>query len=408
MGIYLLVGAGVIFAALFVLNNLSKTIFRRTQIGFLDILLVFMTVLIPLVALIMANLSDTPDSRIANAALLIGGGLAVFSLLIAILELFRPQRLKGSRGILGLYSGLLLGLAAFLVPFMAIYFSVRAEVRNATATPIVQVAESTADTTGTEEVSAARQERAAKMFQAIKQVVTDEIEIDDDTLTSALQQGTPLAQLVTERGGNVEHVISGITAVMQQSVREAAAAGDINALQAAFAISQMPNFIRIAVNSDLNTLMQRFGGGTPDPNATRAPLVAGVTASATQTPTQMQTASAAPTATFTMPATNTPRATATASATRFEYHTRTPTFTATPVTPCLASVEYNLRLRSAPNHNSETLLVIPYSTTVELYGHGGASENGGTWWYAIYEGQEGWLDGQFMLVSSGCDRLPER
>ncbi len=67
-----------------------------------------------------------------------------------------------------------------------------------------------------------------------------------------------------------------------------------------------------------------------------------------------------------------------------------------------------MRLRAAPDTDSETLAVIDYGTTVELYGKGGASENGGQWWYAHYDDLEGWLDGQYMLVGSGCDSLPSR
>lgn len=278
VGSYLLVVAGVAFAALFALNNLLKTVLRRNRIGFVDILLAFLTALVPLVALILAQVRDIQDERLTQAALLLGAALAVFSLVLMLLELFRAQRWKGSRGILGLYTGLLLMIASVTVPLSAAYVADRA--------------------------------------------------------------GLPAA--------------SGISTAAPVST------------QVAQAESPTPT---------------RHLSATPTPSPAISP-----------TPTE----------------TSTPRPTHTPSATRFTYSTRTPTFTPTAVTPCVASVEYNLRLRAAPNVDSETLLVIPFGTSVELYGRGAPSENDASWWYAAYDGQEGWLDGQYMLVGSACDNLPPR
>lgn len=414
MGAYLLVGAGAIFAALFALNNLLKTILRRQRIGFVDLLLTFLTALILLIGLVLAHLPDAapdgiPDARIARAVLLIGGGLAAFSLIVLIAELFRPQRLRGSRGILGLYSGLLLMIAAFAVPFMGAYVSVQAIV----AVPTVVASPTPAATV---EVGAATSEpesdgQTAQLFKAISAAVVDEIDVDPAVVTDALQQGTPLAQIITENGGSVDHVIDAITEIMRASIRESAARGEINALQAALALSQMPNLIRLAVNSDLNAFAARLSGSTPDPNATPTALFAFATestVSATSAATATRPPKRSPTPTASPTRTSTPDFTPTPSATRFHYSTRTPTPTFTAVTPCLASVEYNLRLRSAPDTGSETLAVIDYGTTVELYGKGGASADGASWWYAHYDGLEGWLDGQYMIVGSGCDHLPSR
>ncbi len=426
MGAYLLIGAGAVFAVLFALNNLIKTILRRQTVGFVDILLTFLTALILLVGLVIAHLPDAenldavPDARIAQAVLLVGGGLAALSLIIGIAEFFRPQGLKGSRGILGLYSGVLLIIAAFVIPFMGAYLSVQEQLA-AVPTAVAQAfdpqatvaasAEAAAPTAGlgTATLNPDQQDRTEQLFKAITTAVTDEIDIDPTEITDALQEGTPLAQIIEQHGGDVDHVIAAIGEIMRAGVRESAARGEINAFQAALALSQMEAFIRIAVNSDLNTLGARLGGATPDPNATRPNLFAFATESATEAVQATESRPRKqPSATPTPTHTSTPRPTATPSATRYHYSTRTPTSTLTAVTPCVASVEYNLRLRSAPDTNSDTLTVIPFGTTVELYGKGIASENDALWWYATYEGQEGWLDGQYMIVGSGCDRLPLR
>jgi hypothetical protein len=110
------------------------------------------------------------------------------------------------------------------------------------------------------------------------------------------------------------------------------------------------------------------------------------------------------TATTTPTLTSTPRPTATITATRWTFATRTPLPTATLVTPCLGSVDNNLRLRSEPNRESETLLVIPFGTTIMIYGRNDAS----TWWYTDYEEQEGWVDGEFLTLSAACAGMPVR
>ncbi len=317
--------------------------------------------------------------------LLIGGALAAISLIVLIAELFRPQRLKGSRGILGLYSAVLLLIAAFAVPFMGAYVAVQAvAVPTAVAAAPTNPA-ANAEIGATAETSASTPEpqsdgQTAQLFKAISAVVVDEIDVDPGIVTDALQNGTPLAQIVTENGGSVDHVIDAITEIMRASVRELAARGEINAFQAALALSQMPNLIRLAVNSDLNAFAARLSGATPDPNMTPTALFAFATAdsatsaapvpTATHQPKRQSSPTASPTHTSPPPSAS---PTPTPSATRFHYSTRTPTPTFTAVTPCLASVEYNLRLRSAPETDSETLAVIDYGTTVELYGKGGVS-----------------------------------
>ena len=118
-------GVGIIFTVLFALNNLLKTIFRRPKIGFLDLLLTFMTTLVLLASLIVAQTMNRPTGISLRSPYTSAAALAAFSLLVTLLELIRPPRLKGSRGILGIYSGLLLVVASFGVPFAAVYFSVK-------------------------------------------------------------------------------------------------------------------------------------------------------------------------------------------------------------------------------------------------------------------------------------------
>ncbi len=231
--------------------------------------------LIPLAALIVAHESDTPDPRIPQAVLILGAALAIFSLLILLIEALRPPRLKGSRGVFGLFSGLLLIGSALLVPFIAAYFSIKTD--TAAVTPVALAVPSptysgapTAE--GTPGLNSEQRQRASALFRAIGKVVTDEITIEPAALDQSLQEGTPLAQIVTDHGGSVDQVVNGISEIMKQGIRDSVARGEMNSIQAALILSQMNNFIRLAVNSNLNTLGQRLGGPTPDPNATLDPM----------------------------------------------------------------------------------------------------------------------------------------
>lgn len=120
--------------------------------------------------------------------------------------------------------------------------------------------------------------------------------------------------------------------------------------------------------------------------------------SSTPTPTLTETATPTPTQT------RTPRPTATPTPTRerFVYRTNTPEPSPTVSNPCLVLVKFNLRLRTSPNREAETLAVIPFDTNITAYGRNDSS----TWWYVTYEDQFGWIDGEFVEVSSACAALP--
>lgn len=420
MQAWLLMAVGAGFAALWMLNNLIKAITRAKKVGFFDLLLTFVTALLALAALIVNAQTEMPDTLISNAALLLAGAVAVISIVITLLEIFRPQRLKGSRGILGIFAGVWIALASFGVPFASALVDLRTDDPPAVASgsaPAVPVdPDSTAEIDPTAAAEDAARARFLDLYNQILSVVTGEIEIDEGVVLRALEAGTPLAQIVVDNGGDIERVIDGITLIMQAAIRDSENRGEINRLQAAIAVSQMENFVRIAVSSDINALGGRFGRPTPAPGEatdvslssllTQAPdTPAAATASATPTVTPLPTDTLIPTATRTATSTRTPRPTETERPTRQGYATRTPTASATRVMPCVASVDYNLRLRAAPERidaPDNTLLTIPFGVTVELYGK---SEDG-MWWLTFYDDTGGWVMGEFMTISAACARLP--
>lgn len=106
-----------IFALLYSVMGGIRAIKKNGTIGFIDLLLIFLIALLPLVAVVMDNQPSTEFSTIEVMSLWLGGALVVSGLVIALLELRRPQRLKQSRGILGMGAGILL-LVMTLITFL--------------------------------------------------------------------------------------------------------------------------------------------------------------------------------------------------------------------------------------------------------------------------------------------------
>jgi hypothetical protein len=120
----------------------------------------------------------------------------------------------------------------------------------------------------------------------------------------------------------------------------------------------------------------------------------------TSTPSRTPT----PTATVTSSPTRRPTAVATVTPTRYQFVTRTPLPTATLPSPCLALANFNLNLRAQPEADAEVLATIPFNNTITLFGRSADS----IWWYGEYEGDAGWVKGEFLALSTSCDALPER
>lgn len=283
----LLIAAGAVFGLLLLVVVLRRTLAGSEKTGFFDLLLVFLTTALVVLALVFDH--QTPDEAgqplVENGALVLAAVLAVFSLLVMLLELRRPQRLRDSRGVLMLWAALLMALSTFTVPLIA---------DNLVTTP--------------------------------------------EAVTVAIAPTAPAA----------------------------------------------------AANGESEETDDASDAPTRPPSATP-------TTAATATPP----ASATPTMT------PTPRATSSATPTRqpFVYNSPTPPATATLPTPCVGSVLYNLRLRAAPDPESETLLTIPFDTTLTIYGKDAPSHS---YWFTVYEDTEGWVDSTYVQAASACNDLPVR
>ncbi|MBZ0299695.1 MAG: SH3 domain-containing protein, partial [Anaerolineae bacterium] len=62
------------------------------------------------------------------------------------------------------------------------------------------------------------------------------------------------------------------------------------------------------------------------------------------------------------------------------------------------------RARAEPISDAEVVTVIPFGTAVSVY----ATNADQTWWLVQYDGQTGWVDGEYITRTASCDSLPSR
>ncbi len=141
----LLVLAGALFALLFVLIAVIRTIRHSTKITFVELLLAFLSALLPLAGVIEGSMRDVPAPLPLRAGMITGAVLVIAGLLIAVLELRREQKLKQSRGIFSIGIGVLVMVATFTVPITSRQILLPA---LATVTPINVAAIQTTPTLG--------------------------------------------------------------------------------------------------------------------------------------------------------------------------------------------------------------------------------------------------------------------
>ena len=68
-------------------------------------------------------------------------------------------------------------------------------------------------------------------------------------------------------------------------------------------------------------------------------------------------------------------------------------------------MDFNLNLRTEPDADaSEVVAVIPFDSIITVFG----TNDDRTWWFARYEDQVGWVDGEFISRTAACDDLPVR
>ncbi len=401
----LLLIASILCATLYGLSGFIRAFRKRRNITFIDLVLVFMMALFPLVAVVNDNREDTQFSTIEIISTLIAIGITIGGMVIALIELSRPQRLKQSRGMLGMGTGVLM-LVMIFITFNIARLELQSEIADL-PTP-------TAGATLTFE------QLGEAMFTDILTLISDETGgLSPEFIMQQLDSGVTLRKLITDNGGDVDSVVVGITDTMTGYFKQLAAEGRIETNQATAAIGSMGLIVRLALDRDFSGFLEQLetGGGTM--NRTPAPAIqterATSAQTATSTITHTPTASPTPSITFTPTATRTPillntpvpllTFLATATPTPNPDSTSTPTPTGvnrTPDIPCLVVMNFNVNLRETPTTDGRIIITIPFETTV--FGIGRTSDS--AWWQVVYGDFTGWVFADVVTVTSTCRELP--
>ena len=204
-----------------------------------------------------------------------------------------------------------------------------------------------------------------------------------------------LADAVQTKGGNPEAVLNAALGTTRTQLEDSISDGSIPRLQGTLLLANLEGDLRSKLTSRI----------TSDQIETLAPVIL-ATQTPTPAPTQTFTPSPTLTATPTMTVTpsRTPRPTDTPTPTRQGFVTRTPSPTPTLPNPCLATVDFNLNMRSEPSADGDLIATIPYDSAISVFG----SNADRTWWYVEYNDQTGWVDGQYITRTAACDALPVR
>ncbi|MDX2078209.1 MAG: SH3 domain-containing protein [bacterium] len=414
--LFLLLLAGF-FATIYGLMSLIRALRKNAKIAFIDLILVFMMALLPLVAVVNDNRANTQFGLIEIGSAILGIGMIIGGIVVMLLELRRPDRLKQSRGILGMGTGILL-LVMIFITFNTARVQLQAELASL-PTP-------TAGATQTFE------ELGEVIFTDILNIISQETGgLAEEFILEQLDAGVTLRQLINDNGGNVEVVVQGLTDTMTGYFKQLAAEGRIEATQATAAIGSMGFFVRLSLDRDFSGFLEQLeqGGGavnrtplpaiqterailaltatstitataeavvmltsTPPATATsRPPVVTFTPIAPTRTPIVLATP--APLSTFLITPTQTPN----------PDNTATPTISApTSAIPCLVVMNFNVNLRETPTTDGRILVSIPFETTV--FGIGRNADS--TWWQVQYEDLSGWVFADIVTVTSTCRNLP--
>lgn len=393
-----LIGAAA--TLLLILNNIARTALRHKELRLIEIGLAFFAVLLPASALLVDNLSDALFDNLESLMLLLIIPMAILSIGLTVVEAFRPQRLRQSRGLLGLGVAALLALTSFGYNIIAL---------NAQNTALQGVALPTPVNArlGADPCEAAFNQ----LFIGLINDIAAETGLSLEELFSTIeaQPDLSIAELIEANGGNPAAYLTDLITEMQTAIRDLLARGCIEAGQATTILGSLPFFLPNVIYGDFSQF-QDFFAQDADPNLsptdvqeTRVALLATLN----QEPSPLPTLTATPTASRTPSPTptRTPRPMPSATNTLAPFITSTATLTPTLPNPCLATTSFNVNLRSYPDlEESDVLATIPFESVLTIY----APNADKTWWYGLYEGQVGWISAEFIRLSSACDALPAR
>jgi len=407
----LLLIVSIICATLYGLSGLIRAFRKQRKITFIDLVLVFMMALFPLVAVVNDNRGDTQFSTIEIISTLIAIGIIIGGVVIALIELRRLQRLRQSRGMLGMGTGVLM-LVMIFITFNISLIELQADIADLP--------------TPTAGVTLTFEQLGEAIFTDILTLISDETGgLSPEFIMEQLDSGVTLRKLIQDNGGNVDEVVVGITDTMTGYFKQLAAEGRIETNQATAAIGSMGLIVRLALDRDFSGFLEQLENGGGAMNRTPVPAIqterATSAQTATITPTRpitntpiMPTVSPIASTIFTPTVTRTPILLSTPvplstflttpTPTPNPDSTSTPTPTrvnTTPNIPCLVVMNFNVNLRETPTNDGRIIITIPFETTV--FGIGRTSDS--AWWQVVYGDWTGWVFADVVTVTSTCREL---
>jgi hypothetical protein len=391
-----LIGAAA--TLLLILNNIARTALRQKDLKLIEIGLAFFVVLMPSAAMLLDNLSNPIFDTLETLMLLLIIPMAILSLGMTIVEAFRPQRLRQSRGLLGLGIAILLSISTFGYNIIALNAQNNALQGNRIPTAVNAI-------TGIDPCEAAFQQ----LFIDVANQLADETGLSLEELFTIIesQPESSMADLIEANGGNPQAFITSLTTDMQDAIRDLLARGCVDSGQATTIIGGLPFFLPRVIFDDFSQFEDFL---VADPNisptdvqGTRVALLATLNQEPSPLPTL--TATPTPSRTPSPTATRTERPMPSATATLAPFITSTPTLTATLPNPCLATANFNVNMRDFPSlEDSNVLITIPFESVITIY----APNEDRSWWYGLYEAQVGWISSEYIRLSPVCNDLPPR
>ena len=396
------IGAGSLL--LFIVNNVIQTIRRRKEIGFWELTLAFFVALMPSIALIIDNTDDAAFSTLEQATFLLVIPLAITHIALTVVESFRPQGIRQSRGLLGIGLAILLALASVSYSFISIQAELRTVDQNPRPTPVNNLDQRDPCVVAGEDL--------------IRELVNDLLGATGLTLSEALTRieddpSLSIAILVENNGLDADQFIRDTASEVVVAIEELLSRGCLTTTEATAARFAVPGLVRQAVTNDFDVLLNQFAPddtaeqiealSPTDIVATRQALEDFLAANPTELPTVTPTYTPSNTPTPTV--TRTPRPTDSPTPTRIRFQTATPTLTPTLPNPCIAQANFNVNMRTLPDlDDGDVILTIPFESVITVY----APNPDETWWYGLYDGEVGWVSGEFIALADACFDLPPR
>ena len=403
----LLMGAACVVA--FIINNVARTALRHTEISKWELRLAFFAALLPVSALVVDNLERGRFGTLEQIMFLLIIPLTIVSIGLFVVEGFRPQRWRQSRGVFGLGIALLLTISTLSYHFVSLNAQLSIVERSVVPTP----------------VNAAPDELTPceRAFAGLGTIVFDRIReytgLDEDALTDEFIDGQrSLSQIIQANDREPTGFVNAVVSDFEDELPDLVSQECLTPLQAAGAPllirTQLQNVVNTRLADVLTLFEGAFGGGDDtdantvteadeaDLRATRVALLDNLpTEPVLPSPTATSTPSVTPSPTVT----RTPFPTLSPTPTRERYQTPTPTLTATLPNPCLATASFNVNMRTQPDlDESDVILTIPFDAVFSVF----APNEDKTWWFGQYEGEAGWIKGEFIALTRPCDDLPPR